>query len=436
MNIAVTTLATDNLPYQKKIFENRLEYCRAHRYAFHPFTNTFDSRPAAWSKLKIILNIFKEDNPDWVLWTDSDAVIKNKNIKIEDLIDNNFDLIISKDGFTYNTGIFLIKNTDASKKFLNECIEKEQYVGHPWEEQAAVVDFLEKNDSYKVKVVPQRILNSYPKKPPLEGWYTQVGEKKYFWQDGEGEFQEGDFVIHFAGFSPKEKELLIEKHTKNICVLSFATPDISFYAEKIFKNNKAYSKKHNYDWKEYWKSLDESRPPAWSKILYILQALEEGHEWVFWIDADAIIMNDAILLEEFIDNEYDFILCKDAFSWNTGAWFIKNSKRAKDLLKYTYSKEEHKEMFLWEQGAFMNACFEKGARVKVHQQRSFNSVARETKEFFMEGNTYECGVYKFILDMKEYDKGMYEDGDFILHYASINHAGRDMLLKEHRPDLY
>jgi hypothetical protein len=388
-----------------------------------------------------MLDIFETELFDWVLWVDSDAIIVNNNIKIENLIDDDFDLLITEDCFAYNTGVFLMKNTAASKKFLRECIEKGHHVGHPWEEQAAWIEVLENNDYYKVKPLSQRSMNSYPVQGSREGWYTKVNEKTYYWDSERskaGEYKDGDFIIHFAGLAAEEKSKSIFKllKKKSICMLSFATPDIDSYAKPIFKNNKAYAEKHGYDWKEYWQTLDESRPPPWSKILYILKTLEEGYDWVFWIDADAVIMNDSIELEKFIDNKYDFALCKDAFSWNTGAWFVKNSDKAKDLLNYTYSKEEHIDAFLWEQGAFMNSAWEKGIRIKVHKQREFNSVAKETKEFFTEGNTYECGTFKFVLDMKEYDKGTYEDGDFVLHFASINHGGRDMLLRQYRPDLY
>jgi len=441
MNAAVTTLATDNLSYQKEIFKNRREYCSMNGYTFCSYKKTLDNRPATWSKLKVMLDIFETEVFDWVLWVDSDAVIVNNNIKIEDLIDDDFDLLITEDCFTYNAGVFLMKNTEASKRFLQECVDKEYHVGHPWEDQAAWVEVLENNDYYKVKTLPQRSINSYPKQEPREGWYTSVNEKMYHWDSKRseaGEYEEGDFIIHFAGLSGEEKSKSIFSllKEKNICMLSYATPDIDFYAKRIFSSNKAYAKKHNYDWQEHWETLDKARPPAWSKILYILKALEEGYDWVFWIDADAIIMNDSIELEKFIDNDYDFILCKDAFSWNTGAWFIKNSKKAKELLKQTYAAEEYTDAFLWEQGAFMNTAYNNGIRIKVHKQREFNSVAPQTKQFFAEGNEYECGTFKFVLDMEEYDKGMYKDGDFVLHFASINHEGRNMLLKEFRPDLY
>ena len=106
------------------------------------------------------------------------------------------------------------------------------------------------------------------------------------------------------------------------------------------------------------------------------------------------------------------------------------------MLKQTWEAKEYINAFLWEQGAFMNKAYELGVRIKVHKQRDFNSIAKETKEFFVEGNEYECGTFKFVLNMKQYDKGIYEDGDFILHFASVNQQGRDMLLKIYRPDLY
>jgi len=442
MNIAVTTLATDNLPYKEEIFENRRKYCKKHGYTFFSHSSPLDNRPAAWSKLKIILSIFEKQTFDWVLWTDSDSVILNEDIKIESLIDDSVDLVITKDCFTYNSGVFLIKNTENSKKFLLECLRKDQHLTHPWKEQAAIVEILESdNPIVKAKTIPQRALNSYLPQEDRTGWFTSINDKTYYWNqsaDKSGEYKDGDFIIHYAGIAEEERSrLILSKFKKsNICVLSFATKDIAFYAERIFKNNKAYAEKHGYDWKEYWSVKDKSRPPAWSKIKYIEETLSQGYDWVFWIDADAVIMNHSIDFAKFLDDNYDFILCKDAFSWNTGAWFIKNTPEALDLLKQTWEAKEYINAFLWEQGAFMNKAYELGVRIKVHKQRDFNSIAKETKEFFVEGNEYECGTFKFVLNMKQYDKGIYEDGDFILHFASVNQQGRDMLLKIYRPDLY
>tara|TARA_Y100000310_G_scaffold340226_1_gene435282 strand:- start:360 stop:1715 length:1356 start_codon:yes stop_codon:yes gene_type:complete len=450
MNIAVTTLATDNLIYQKQTIDNKKIYCAKHGYTFQPFDKSLDeSRPFSWSKIKAIQEVFESHNPDWVFWIDGDACIMDFHKKLEDIIDDDFDIMFTVDHLAINCGVFLIKNNETTKKFLDQVYSQDPQNAHPWWEQAAIIEIINHGfTDLKVKRVPQKTFNSYagsvydnPEGALHPGSWTAVGSNVFnICQDrlAKGMFSSGDFVLHFAGTkTPQVEQVLIDHcRTSDVCVLSFATEDIDFYAKKIFKSNKDYAKKHGYDWIEHWGVLDDSRPPAWNKILYILKALEKGYDWVFWIDADAIIMNDSIELTKFIDDEYDFILCKDAFSWNTGAWFVKNSEKAKELLKQTYAAEEYTDAFLWEQGAFMNIAFNKGARIKVHQQRDFNSVAPQTKQFFAEGNEYECGTFKFVLNMEEYDKGMYKDGDFILHFASINHEGRNMLLEEFRPDLY
>lgn len=463
MNIAVTTLATENLPYQKQTIENKKLYCAKHGYTFQPFNQSLDeSRPFSWSKIKAIQQVFEDYAPDWVFWIDGDACIMNFHTRLEDIIDDDFDIMFTVDTYTINCGVFLIKNNEKTKRFLDQVYSREDFITHPWWEQAAILETINHGfTDLKIKKVPQKTFNSYAGKdvwgklseeiPPelilSEGSWTSVGSNVFHQckdRESKGFFSSGDFVLHFAGTKIAQTEqLLIDNcRTSDICMLSYATQvsssggDFKNYAEKIFKNNKAYAEKHGYDWRQYWGSLDESRPPAWSKILYILKALDKGYDWVYWIDADAVIMNHEIELLKFLDDRYDFILCKDAFSWNTGSWFIKNTEEARQLLEYTYSKEEFSDAFLWEQGAFMNAAFEKGARIKVCPQKDFNSVAKETKEFFLEGNTYECGRYKFVLSMEEYDKGVYEDGDFVLHFASLNDAGRTMLLEQYKPELF
>ena len=116
-----------------------------------------------------------------------------------------------------------------------------------------------------------------------------------------------------------------ENKPPNICVLSFATENIKSWADPVFKNNEEYCSKHNYVWKQYCGVKDKNRPTNWSKIGYILEELENKYDWIFWIDADAMIMNHSIKLEDFINNDYDFIVTQSPFGWCTGTWFINNN---------------------------------------------------------------------------------------------------------------
>ena len=228
---------------------------------------------------------------------------------------------------------------------------------------------------------------------------------------------------------------------KKICMLSFATEDIRSYAGPIFQNNKKYCEKHGYDWVEYWKIKDESRPAAWSKILYILDELP-GHGWVFWIDSDAIIMDEHTKLEEFTDERFDFVIATDGASWNTGAFFIQNTDLAKKLLRQTYELEEFIDHASWEQGAFINACIKNSSRVKVVNplkgEKGFNSVYVANVNGWWEHDMCinNIGAFNAIYDWHTFKEAEYKNGDFVLHLAGMDANGRLDALKKLRPDIF
>jgi hypothetical protein len=90
-----------------------------------------------------------------------------------------------------------------------------------------------------------------------------------------------------------------------IAVVQLWTSDISEYAVKNSQSTIDYCSKHGYDYHCYNKSLDETRPPAWSKILAIKEQLN-NYDWVLWLDSDARIMNFDKKIEDLIDNNYCF----------------------------------------------------------------------------------------------------------------------------------
>ena len=49
--------------------------------------------------------------------------------------------------------------------------------------------------------------------------------------------------------------------------------------------------------------LDETKHPAWSKILLLQKMLELNYEYVFYIDADACFVNHDIKIENFINDK-------------------------------------------------------------------------------------------------------------------------------------
>ena len=161
-------------------------YCNKYDYKFINLNISLDlSRPIPWSKILIIeQNI---DVYDWIFYSDADSLIMNPSIKLESLIDDNYDLIITRDQNNLNSGNFLLKNSEWSKNFLKDIYEQKQYINHPWWENMAIIDLYDNNQNIrdKTKILDVRSMNSYV-----------------------NNYQKGDFIIHFAGSQGNIKSLM------------------------------------------------------------------------------------------------------------------------------------------------------------------------------------------------------------------------------------
>lgn len=165
--------------------ENKEAYCKKHGYDFFCSTEVLDpSRPIPWSKIVLIQKTMENYSYKWVFWTDADALIMNMEIPLENLIDENFNFIVSKESYFVNTGNFLIRNCPWSKKFLERVYAHEDCISHKWWEQAAIFKELKYNSESleKTKILPQRTFCAFHK-----GYSQEVV------------YQPGDFILHFAG---------------------------------------------------------------------------------------------------------------------------------------------------------------------------------------------------------------------------------------------
>ena len=104
-------------------------------------------RPPAWSKIRMARDLL--ERYDEVLWIDADAIVVDSSKDIADVTRPGKDLYLvehlwheSDDWRSANTGVFLIRSTDWGKAFLDTVWKQEQWIDHPWWENAAVLDLL------------------------------------------------------------------------------------------------------------------------------------------------------------------------------------------------------------------------------------------------------------------------------------------------------
>ncbi len=185
-------------------YNNKVEYASKHGYSAIAKTDNFSPEQVHFDKFVHILQALK-DNPDldWVWWLDNDAMITNFDIKLEDLVDPEYHIIMPTDIAALNTGSFIVRNSLQVKEWLEFLLSKkaEYKNDKKWFEQQAVIDFYPKFQ-HLFKIIPQQWLNSYDYK-----MYNVEG-KDLLGQDGQ--WYPGDFVIHWPGL-PNETRIQLAK---------------------------------------------------------------------------------------------------------------------------------------------------------------------------------------------------------------------------------
>jgi galactosyl transferase GMA12/MNN10 family len=202
-------------------------------------------------------------------------------------------------------------------------------------------------------------------------------------------------------------------------------------------NNKVqYARKHGYRLFDESPHVDTSRPPAWSKIKAAQRLLtEEGCQWVFWLDADTVIMNSNKKMEDFLPattaspsntaSQYDLLTtADDGGGYNSGAWIVRNSPwglqflddwwNMKSFIKTTgFSKcgDNHAMKHLL--GKMTAQEFDQ--HVLVPPRCTFNSFVNAVLP--SQYNTVLSGLHQSHLYMNE---GYYHKGDFIVHLAGYD----------------
>lgn len=130
-NIAIITIETRELDILQMHNENLQSYADIHGYdyLFRKEYTTEDNLPIYWCKLHFMKEILHKY--DYVLWLDSDTLICNKHIGLDQLIemDPNASVFIGKDEKLYNfsqipycAGVFMVKNDVNGHTFLDTCL--------------------------------------------------------------------------------------------------------------------------------------------------------------------------------------------------------------------------------------------------------------------------------------------------------------------------
>lgn len=143
--------------------------------------------------------------------------------------------------------------------------------------------------------------------------------------------------------------LEINNPGKKIGIVTQNTPNlINSYYKNIRQNHLMYCNKHDYTYYSFYENLaedvnkGESPKTCWSKVKACLNVVK-NHDYIMWMDADAIFANQNIKIEDRINKypEKDYYLSKDPKTHfiNSGVMIWKNSKESIDMLNRWWNME-------------------------------------------------------------------------------------------------
>jgi hypothetical protein len=118
-----------------------------------------------------------------------------------------------------------------------------------------------------------------------------------------------------------------------------------------------FGERHGYDVVVGGEEVIEDRAPAWNKVV-LLQRLLPQYDYVLWIDADAIILDDSVDPTSLMAaDDYQALV---RYVWNdeecacTGVWLLRNVEKARAFLSAVWEGGDgYLRLHPWEQAAAM-----------------------------------------------------------------------------------
>jgi len=203
----------------------------------------------------------------------------------------------------------------------------------------------------------------------------------------------------------------------SIVLTQFFTPNVS-YGEFSKAINEKYCQEKGYTYhlesdEQKIRSGLEGRAPTWYKPKLLLEVLEtKNPDYVMFLDADAIVLNNNHMIEDFIVDGIDILAADDhgPSKLNAGVFIIKNTPWAKDYLQkwWDICKEYPAyENGLWHDqtcfGLLMDRTPDLSSHVKIINNNIINS--NHENDYCFVFHAFAFGSYKNrTIDLIYYNK--------------------------------
>lgn len=135
-----SSIAAQTVPTMQK-------FAKKFNLEFFEYVDLKIGLPPAWAKI-LLAKQKLDDGYEGIIWVDADAIIRRFDEDIRDHLRSGKDLYFVKEDqpipgtpskARLNTGVFMLRNSDVSRAFLQKCIEIGDRPEHEWWDQSAAI---------------------------------------------------------------------------------------------------------------------------------------------------------------------------------------------------------------------------------------------------------------------------------------------------------
>lgn len=188
-------------------------------------------------------------------------------------------------------------------------------------------------------------------------------------------------------------------------------------------NKAAYCARWGYHWLPRTDGFDPSRPVAWSKLVFIREALAD-HDWVFWTDADSIITNPALPLDDLLRRSADLLITRDRVGYNSGSFLLRRCPWSFEFLRECWdypSTEAYRSTYRVETD-------------RMWENRSVDSLLRHYRHRRHTDVVPQRRLNSYLPDLVPCGpEGAHQPDDFVLHLPGVDNETRIRELSRRLP---
>ena len=194
-------------------------------------------------------------------------------------------------------------------------------------------------------------------------------------------------------------------------IISLCDHNVDAICAASVANKQQYADRHGYDVIVDGDVIDETRPTSWSKLLAMRKYLPY-YDYLFYVDADTLVTNPELKLEDIVDYGYDQILAADRNGLNCGVWLIRNTPWSLWFLDEMWAQTQ-----LVNPQTFVLFHYEQRAMHYLYQSKVWTASVKQPA--YQQANTVRARTKVINACVFNSYPAWYRKDDFIVHLAGL-----------------